>query len=207
MNSTKEYTLYQQPSHTVHAQQSSCFMYSQNSSITKQRQAPPRELIIQNLGRKYGNCHKQFENMKVVNDLIYNEHTQTVSIFKDYLILDDINEFLKRFYDVEHDCKVRLPKLCEFYEKYSQVFPNFIKLPESKYMFANIQRKQRLIDEVYNRGLKAIDKNKRANSTPTKISFMSSANRLFTTDYIESVLNQKSCQALPSDDEWHVNCT
>ena len=59
---------------------------------------PPRDLIMGNLGRKYGNCHIEFENLKVVNDLIYNEQTHMVSIFKDYLILDDINEFLKRFY-------------------------------------------------------------------------------------------------------------
>ena len=31
------------------------------------------------------------------------------------------------------------------------MFPNFVSLPESKYMFRNIQRKQRLIDEQYNR--------------------------------------------------------
>jgi len=32
---------------------------------------------------------------------------------------------------------------------YSQVFPNFVCLPESKYMFKNIQKKQKLIDEQY----------------------------------------------------------
>jgi len=93
---------------------------------------------MKNLGRKYGNCHVEFENLKVVNDLIYNETSHIVSIFKDYLIMDDINEFLKRFYLREQESSVRLPKLCEFYQKYSQVFPNFVSLPESKYMFRNI---------------------------------------------------------------------
>lgn len=121
-----------------------------NSSITKQALKPiakPQDLIMNNLGKKYGDCHVEFENLKVINDLIYNEQTHVVSIFKDYLILDDINEFLKRFYNGETESQVRLPKLCEFYSKYSQVFPNFVALPESKYMFRNIQRKQRLIDE------------------------------------------------------------
>lgn len=86
--------------------------------------------------------------MKVVTDLIYNENTHIVSIFKDYLILDDINEFMKRSYKTS-ESKVRLPKLCDFYEKYSQVFPNYVILPESKYMFKNIQKKQKFIDEVY----------------------------------------------------------
>jgi len=76
--------------------------------------------------------------MKVVNDLIYNEQTHIVCIFKDYLILDDINEFLKRPYALETESQVRLPKLCDFYQKYSRVFPNFVPLPEAKYMFRNI---------------------------------------------------------------------
>ena len=96
----------------THAQHSSCFFTSQNSSSARQRAVPPRELIMKNLGRKYGNCHIEFESMKVVNDLIYNEQTHMVSIFKDYLIWDDINEFLKRYYVRENESYVRLPKLC-----------------------------------------------------------------------------------------------
>ena len=96
---------------------------------------------MKGLGVKYGKCDEDFINVKVVNDLIYNEPTHLVGIFKDYLILDDINEFLKRYYTSPQETSVRLPKLCDFYEKYSQVFPNFIALPESSYMFKNIQKK------------------------------------------------------------------
>jgi len=38
-------------------------------------------------------------------------------------------------------------KIFEFYDKYSKVFPNYVVLPENKYMFKNIERKQRMIDE------------------------------------------------------------
>ncbi len=41
---------------------------------------------------------EQYINYKTINDLIYNEQTRIVAIFKDYLIADDINEFLKRPY-------------------------------------------------------------------------------------------------------------
>jgi hypothetical protein len=41
---------------------------------------------------------ESYQNLKVVNDLIYNEPTPIVAVFKDYLILDDVNEFLKRTY-------------------------------------------------------------------------------------------------------------
>ena len=95
--------------------------------------------IQSNLSKKYSS-NKDFYNLKIVNDLIYNENTHVVSIFKDYLILDDINEFLKRPYTIA-ETKARLPKLCGFYDKYSQVFPNYVILQESKYMFKNIQRK------------------------------------------------------------------
>lgn len=90
----------------------------------------------ENLSKKYS-TNKDYYNLKIVNDLIYNENTHVVSIFKDYLILDDINEFLKRYYTTQ-EAAVRLPKLCNFYEKYSQVFPNYVVIPESKYMFKNI---------------------------------------------------------------------
>jgi len=55
--------------------------------------------MIQNtLSKKYS-TNRDYYNVKIVNDLIYNENTHIVSIFKDYLILDDINEFQKRSYN------------------------------------------------------------------------------------------------------------
>ena len=42
-----------------------------------------------------------YYNVKVVNDIIYNDETHLVSMFKDYLILDDISEFLKRSYRMD----------------------------------------------------------------------------------------------------------
>ena len=101
--------------------------------------------IRENLEKKYMTS-RDFYNLKVVNDVIYNENTHIVSIFKDYLIYDDVSEFLKRSYR-SAEARTRLPKIFEFYDKYSKVFPNYVVLPESKYMFKNIERKQRMIDE------------------------------------------------------------
>ena len=42
---------------------------------------------------------------------------------------------------------MRLPKIFAFYDKYSKVFPNYIGIPEKRFMFKNIERKQRAIDE------------------------------------------------------------
>jgi len=89
---------------------------------------------------------KDFYNVKIINDIIYNEPTHIVAIFKDYLIYDDLSEFLKRFYDSSESVS-RLPKITEFYEKYSKVFANYVVLPESKMMYKNIERKQKIIDD------------------------------------------------------------
>ena len=89
---------------------------------------------------------RDYYNSKVITDIVYNESTNVVSVFKDYLIIDDISEFLKRIY-LKQESLERLPKVIDFYEKYSKVFPNYINLPESKLMFKNIERKQRYIDD------------------------------------------------------------
>lgn len=96
-------------------------------------------MMRESLSKRYS-TNRDFYNVKIINDLIYNENTHMVSVFKDYLILDDINEFLKRFYTCD-ETSTRLPRLCEFFDKYSQVFPNYIILNEKRYMFKNIQRK------------------------------------------------------------------
>ena len=90
---------------------------------------------------------RDYYNSKTINDIIYNENTHIVSVFKDYLIFDDVSEFMKRHYTVP-ESQVRLPRVFEFYEKYSKVFPNYINIPESKFMFKNIERKQRIIDDL-----------------------------------------------------------
>lgn len=41
---------------------------------------------------------REYYNSKIVTDIIYNENTHIVSVFKDYLIYDDVSEFLKWSY-------------------------------------------------------------------------------------------------------------
>ena len=71
---------------------------------------------------------------------MYNEQRHIVSVFKEYLIYDDFSEYLKRFYQGK-EARDRLPHVFKFYENYSKVFPNYVSIPESKYMFRNIQKK------------------------------------------------------------------
>jgi len=145
------------------------------------------QLIKQNLDKKYMTS-KEYYNVKIVNDVIYNEPTHVVSVFKDYLIYDDVSEFLKRTY-TQVEAMSRLPKIYDFYEKYSKVFPNFVILEENKYMFKNIERKQRLIDDKQKI---QIDNEERAikNKQSKKKGFSDSylENRMFNTGFVDSVL-------------------
>jgi hypothetical protein len=71
-----------------------------------------------------------------------------VSIFKDFLITDDINEFLRRSYTREEQHN-RIPLFCNYYKDVKSNFtPNYISmLPEAKYMYKNLDKKMRLIEE------------------------------------------------------------
>ena len=105
--------------------------------------------------------------------LIFNEKCRIVSRFKDYLIFDDTTEFLRRFYS-KKELNPRLSKIYNFYETYCKIFPNYMILPESFYLYRNIRKKQKMIDafneirreEEENRknlqlGIKTMDSNKK----------------------------------------------
>lgn len=104
------------------------------------------KVIAQNLAKKYLTTRESY-NVKVISDIIYNENTHIVSVFKDFLIYDDLTEFLKRLYKTSEAIQ-RLPKIFDYYEKCSKVFPNFVVVEEKKYMFKNISRKQKAINEL-----------------------------------------------------------
>lgn len=137
-----------------------------------------------------------YYNVKVVNDIIYNDTTNLVSCFKDYLIYDDISEFLKRFYNNEESIS-RLIKIYTFYDKYSKVFPNYIVLEENRYMFKNIERKQIAIDErqKFFQELEEKDKKKektKKNSTNLSNLLNDESNHMFNSKFLYSVAHMKT---------------
>ena len=90
-----------------------------------------------------------YHDIKMINDILYNEKTRYVEAFKEYLIYEDYNEFLKRYYK-SFEINIKLPKILLFYEKYSKIYANYTVIPESKYMYKNIKRKQKMIDQMQN---------------------------------------------------------
>ena len=84
-------------------------------------------------------------NIRMIEDILDNEETHLVAEFKDFLIMGDINEFMKKYYNIS-ESKKYLPKICDYYLKSSLIFPNYVTLGESKYIYKNIRKKQKLID-------------------------------------------------------------
>jgi len=102
-------------------------------------------IIKKNLCKKNCSTNDSY-NLKIINDIVYNEPTHIVSIFKDYLIFDDTSEFLKRFYE-KYESSKRIKIQTIHQTKYSKVFPNYFHLELKECMFHNIRKKQKAIDK------------------------------------------------------------
>ena len=81
-----------------------------------------------------------------INQLISHEKCRIVAKFKDYLIFDDNTEFLHEFCN-KNKLFPRLKYIFNFYNSYSRIYPNYLIIPENKFLYKNIRKKQRLIDE------------------------------------------------------------
>ena len=84
-------------------------------------------------------------NIRMIEHILDNEDTHLVAEFKDFLIMGDINEFMQKYYKIS-ESKRYLPKICEYYLKSSLIFPNYVSLEANKYIYKNIRKKQKLID-------------------------------------------------------------
>ena len=100
--------------------------------------------VFKHLYQKYL-IPKLFYGKLISHNIIYNQKNHIVAKFKDYLILDDLSEFLKRYY-TKDESLVRLPGYLEYYYRYSYIFPNYTPLIESKFIYKNIHKKQKIID-------------------------------------------------------------
>ena len=56
------------------------------------------------MNRKYVTTKEAYD-LKVINDIIGNEPTRIVAIFKDYLLMDDMNDFCRKYNPKESSLK------------------------------------------------------------------------------------------------------
>ena len=101
--------------------------------------------INSQLKSKY-KINENIHNIVCIENIIFNEKCHLVALFKDFLIYDDDYEFLKRFYNLKESNK-KLNLYFSYYEQYSISYPNYTILPESKYIYKNIHKKQRMLEK------------------------------------------------------------
>ena len=78
------------------------------------------EIIRKNL-KKYIVSQNRY-NRYIINHIIFIRKKTIVSRFKDHLMMNDIGEYLKRFYLLK-ESKLRLPKINKCYQKYTLFSP------------------------------------------------------------------------------------
>ena len=122
--------------------------------------------INHNLYKKYSDFKYSYSLM-CTNNLISNEKCEIVARFKDFLIFDDLTEFLHEFCP-RQKLIPKLKYIFNFYTRYSRIYPNYIIIPENKFLYKNLRKKQKVIDE--NNALKLIKKNKSKTNKNHKIS-------------------------------------
>ena len=168
---------------------------SNNSNINKNNKS--LKTIISNISNLFFQKYyiNEFEyGRKVINDIIFNEPSHIVALFKDFLIIDDYSEFLKRFYK-KYESLDRLPQFCLYYETYSRIYPNYTPLKESIYIYKNIHKKQKMIDlqiqldyKIQKQNLKK-KLNNFINNSLDESNKKKLDNQVFSTDIYNSIVN------------------
>ena len=123
-------------------------------------------------------------NIKMIEDILDNEETHLVAEFKDFLIIGDMNEFIQKYYSIS-DSRKYIPKICDYYSRSSLIFPNYVALGESKYIYKNIRRKQKLIDHQQEQD-ELKEKNIQGDSSSE------SNNNFFSSKTLNSILQQSN---------------
>ena len=119
-------------------------------------------LISHLITKKYNFTPREY-NLNIINDIIFNINSRIVSHFKDFLLLYDPNDFLRRYYFKKESFQY-LNYYISFYEENNKIFPNYYCLPESKYIYWNIRQKQNILNNIENINIK-LKKRRKSYST------------------------------------------
>ena len=120
-------------------------MDSKTLRILKKVEKRANQLMLSDFNKYF---YKKYE-IQIIENVMCNDSCHFVAVFKDYLIADDHSEYLRRIYKRKESVQ-RLIKLFSYYQETSVIFPNYTPLIESKYLYNNVIRKQRVIDEQQN---------------------------------------------------------
>lgn len=175
----------------------SCFMNNQKKESQSHQWLNPnssfkqlKQTVLSHFKTKHS-LHENIYNIKIVNELICKSSTHIVAQFKDYLLYEDKNEFLQKTYQ-RSDIKINLPQILEYYNSCSVIFPNYVVLYESKYIFKNIQKKQKVIDYQQKQEMEMENKL----NCSLGLVCEDSSSKVFNTQVYDSLLNQTNTSSI-----------
>ena len=121
-------------------------------------------------------------NISIINNLIFSINSRKATYLKDNLFYDISIEFFRRYY-FKKEIKLYLTYFIAFYEENNKIFPNYYTcLPDSKYLFDNIQKKQQLLNSIEDQTIK----NKNKDNTFNTIFSSSIKNSLYNESIVPS---------------------
>ena len=139
------------------------------------------EFISKKLYSKYKISNTLYA-LNVIDNIIFNEKSHIVSTFKDYLILDDEFEFLKRYYNYGESI-IRLKTFLSYYSKNKKQFPNYSSIKEAKFILKNITIKNIMAENLEKNPIKQRKEKIDINSKE------SLSNTIFNSKVYDSIIN------------------
>ena len=130
-----------------------------------------------------------YYNTIVANRLMHSINSHVVSLFKEFLIYDDIFEFLTKFYRNSKSSYL-LRHIIDFYVANNIIYPNYVILPEGNYIYRNIQQKQRIIDNQEKNLKKKKKEEKERKNNFMKENKDKIDENIFNSNIMDSILNQ-----------------
>ncbi len=114
-------------------------------------------VILANLRARLLKTQAETE-LRLVNKILFNEESHIVSVFKEYLIFDDTNEFVNRFYSLS-ESDAQMQHMLEQSSKDPRIRPWCQTLPEVRILAKGTRRKQKVSRYFRNLDSKAHDQN------------------------------------------------
>ena len=146
------------------------------------------EKLIYKSFRKYYNNYSKFNIMKI-DEIINNEKSHLVAEFKDFLVMGDMGEFILKYYN-KKEIDAIYKQILDYYNENLFIFPNYVALYESKYIYNNIQKKQKIIDIQ-----EELNNNKDQKNNNEKIE-KQDPNKVFSVNEIDSILNETNTSGI-----------
>ena len=143
--------------------------------------------------RKYNYFQKKY-NVQKINEIIFDKRKRLVSVFKDYLLWNETSDFLKEYHKMS-DSITLIPNMCEYYENYTLLFPEYGPLEDVvKFMRKNMKKKKALLEkyEDNNNKVESIPQNE-GDNTSLKLE-KSNNNKETKNDHIQKIISEKDME-------------